>query len=156
MDKGQNQKLAEKLKIFNKILLSDSFAHVASILNNGSPHVTPVWFNYDETELVIRITTFKNSQKNKNFKRNKSVALSILDNDNPYCYIQIQGKIISSEIDKNSKFSNYLTKKYSNGKQTAYPKDEKKNIMVYTIKPKKITGWNPKSAEEFYNWMNGT
>lgn len=103
---------------------------------------------------MFKISIYEDSQKDNNILRNKSVSLSIADNNNPYFYAQIQGKVISREIDIESKFSNYLTEKYSNGNKQSYTKVNNSNLLIIIIKPEKITGWDPINAENFYRWMN--
>jgi nitroimidazol reductase NimA-like FMN-containing flavoprotein (pyridoxamine 5'-phosphate oxidase superfamily) len=152
MENIQEQSMTEKLQIYDRILCSDTFANVSSIMKDGSPHITPVWYDYNKNTQIFKITVFEDSQKDKNFKRNKSIALSIVDKKNPYCYIQIQGKIVSNEYDKNNEFSNYLTNKYSKGKQSTYLHTGS-NIIIYSVKPEKISGWKPSSADQFHTWM---
>lgn len=68
-----------------------AFAHLATIMPNGTPQVTPVWFDYAKGK--IRINSAKGRVKARNMKEGAPVALSILDPDNPYRYIQIRGRV---------------------------------------------------------------
>jgi PPOX class probable F420-dependent enzyme len=68
-----------------------AFAHLATIMPDGSPQVTPVWFDY--TDGAIRVNTAKGRVKARNLKEGAPVALSIMDPDNPYRYIQIRGRV---------------------------------------------------------------
>src|SRR4030088_1557941 len=68
-----------------------AFAHLATIMPDGSPQVTPVWF--DHTDGVIRVNTPKGRVKARNLKEGAPVALSIMDPDNPYRYIQLRGRV---------------------------------------------------------------
>src|SRR4030088_2503315 len=68
-----------------------AFAHLATIMPDGSPQVTPVWFDY--TGGMIRVNTAKGRVKARNLREGAPVALSILDPDNPYRYIQIRGRV---------------------------------------------------------------
>jgi PPOX class probable F420-dependent enzyme len=74
-------------------LLQDkkSFANLATIMPDGTPHVTPVWFDY--TNGKIRVNSAKGRVKTRNMSEGAPVALSILDPDNAYRYIQIRGRV---------------------------------------------------------------
>jgi len=68
-----------------------AFAHLATIMPDGTPQVTPVWFDY--TDGKIRINSAKGRVKVRNMTEGAPVALSILDPDDPYRYIQIRGRV---------------------------------------------------------------
>src|ERR1700739_1920991 len=68
-----------------------AFANIATVLKDGSPQVTPVWFDY--TGGKIRVNSAKGRVKVRNMQEGAHVALSIIDPDNPYRYIQIRGRV---------------------------------------------------------------
>jgi PPOX class probable F420-dependent enzyme len=68
-----------------------AFAHLPTIMQDGTPQVTPVWFDY--TNGKIRINSAKGRVKVRNMEKGAPVALSILDPDNAYRYIQIRGRV---------------------------------------------------------------
>ena len=68
-----------------------AFAHLATIMPDGSPQVTPVWF--DAANGRIRVNTAKGRVKARNMPEGARVALSILDPDNSYRYLQIRGVV---------------------------------------------------------------
>lgn len=56
--------------------------HLASLTTmrpDGSPHVVPVGFSYDETDRVVRIITFPASMKYKNALRGGRAVVSQVD-----------------------------------------------------------------------------
>ena len=69
-----------------------NFAHFVTLMKDGSPQVTPVWIDCDETHILVN--TAEGRQKPLNLARDNRVALSILDQENPYIYIQIRGKVV--------------------------------------------------------------
>lgn len=66
-------------------------AALATVMPDGSPQVTPVWFDYDGERL--RINTAKGRVKARNMKEGSRVALMIVDPDNPYRYVQVRGRV---------------------------------------------------------------
>jgi PPOX class probable F420-dependent enzyme len=76
-------------------LISDNvkaFLYLATLMSNGAPQVTPIWFNTDGEHILIN--SAKGRVKDRNMRRNPQVALCIQDPANPYRYLQIRGKII--------------------------------------------------------------
>src|SRR5438034_1659555 len=69
-----------------------AFAQLATLNADGSPHVTPVWVDYDGTHVLVN--TARGRMKAKNLERNPRVALSISDPQNPYRYLGIQGRVV--------------------------------------------------------------
>src|SRR4249919_2615120 len=74
-------------------LLQDkkAFAHLATIMPDGSPQNTPVWFDYSNGK--IRVNSALGRTKVKNMKVGAKVALSIMDPDNPERYVQLRGTV---------------------------------------------------------------
>jgi PPOX class probable F420-dependent enzyme len=68
-----------------------AFANLATLMPDGSPQVTPVWFDYQDG--VIRVNTAKGRVKARNMREGAPVALAITDPDNAYRYIQIRGRV---------------------------------------------------------------
>lgn len=68
-----------------------AFANLATVMPDGTPQVTPVWF--DHADGVIRVNTAKGRTKARNLKPGAPVALAIMDPDNPYRYVQIRGRV---------------------------------------------------------------
>jgi len=75
--------MAEKLSNEIKHLIDrPNFAHLATLMPDGSPHSAPVWIAR-EADLVL-IATAAGSLKGKNTERDPRVSLSIIDFDDPY------------------------------------------------------------------------
>src|ERR1700686_2678865 len=115
-------------------LLQDkkSFANLATIMPDGSPQVTPVWFDYKDG--VIRVNTAKGRVKARNMKPGAPVALAIMDPDNAYRYIQVRGRV-KREVEKGADAHiDSLAKKYL-GKDK-YPWAQPDQIrVIYEIEP---------------------
>jgi len=109
-----------------------AFADLATVMPDGSPQVTPVWFDY--TGGVIRVNTAKGRVKARNMQPGSPVALSIMDPDNPYRYLQVRGKVTRMTEDGASAHIDSLAKKYI-GKDK-YPWSRPGDVRVmYEITP---------------------
>lgn len=109
-----------------------SFANVATVMRDGSPQVTPVWFDY--TGGKIRINTARGRVKARTLKQGTRVAMSIMDPDNPYRYMQIRGRVASVTENGANAHIDSLAKKYL-GKDK-YPFAQPGEVRVtYEIEP---------------------
>jgi len=100
-------------------LLTDkvAFAELATVMPDGSPQVTPVWFEFKDG--IIRINTAKGRRKVRNLDANPRVAMAIVDPANPYRYLQIRGHVTRSTEDGADAHIDSLAKRYLN--QDKYP-----------------------------------
>ncbi len=67
-----------------------NFAHVVTLMEDGSPQVSPVWVARDGAEAVV-FNTAKGRVKHRNLERDPRIALSVHAQDDPYTYIQVRG-----------------------------------------------------------------
>jgi len=114
-----------------------AFAHLATIMKDGSPQVTPVWFDY--TGGMIRVNTAKGRVKARNLREGAPVALSILDPDNPYRYLEIRGRVIKITEDGAVEHINALAKKYR-GMETYHSRVPGEVRVMYVIEPRRVGG----------------
>jgi len=119
---------------FKDLLTKVAFAHLATLMPDGSPQVTPVWCDSDGP--YIRINSAKGRVKDKNMKRTKKVALSIQDPDNPYRYLAVQGEVVEITEAGADDHIDALAKKYL-GKDK-YPFRQPGEVrVIYKIRPEK-------------------
>ncbi len=69
-----------------------NFAHVATLMADGSPQVTPVWVDRED-DVAVRFNTAKGRVKHRNLERDPRVAISVHDQDDPYSYVQVRGRV---------------------------------------------------------------
>ena len=128
-----NQTIPEEyLDLFKK----KAFAHLATLMEDGTPQVTPVWCDFDG--IHIRINSARGRQKDQNIRRDPRVSMSILDPDNPYRYLEIRGQVISI-TEENAQFHiDSLAKKYLD--QDKYPYSQPDEVrVIYKIEAKHTT-----------------
>jgi PPOX class probable F420-dependent enzyme len=118
--------------LFSKV----AFAHLATVMPDGRPQVTPVWFDYDGSH--IRVNSAKGRVKDKNMRRNKKVALSIQDPDNAYRYLAVQGEIAQITEEGADAHIDQLAKKYL-GKDKYPFRGPGEVRVIYKIRPDKVS-----------------
>ncbi|RDI71210.1 PPOX class F420-dependent oxidoreductase [Halopelagius longus] len=73
-----------------------SFAHFATVMPDGTPHVTPVWVDHEDGEYVL-INSARGRQKVRNVESNPKVGVSVVDPDDPYQYVSVRGEATLDE-----------------------------------------------------------
>jgi PPOX class probable F420-dependent enzyme len=114
-----------------------AFANLATVFADGSPQVTPVWFDY--TDGKIRVNTAKGRVKSRTLKPGASVALAIMDPDNPYRYVQIRGNVARSVETGADAHIDSLAKKYLDNDTYPFRQPGEVRIM-YEIEPGSVSG----------------
>ncbi|HXZ43326.1 MAG TPA: PPOX class F420-dependent oxidoreductase [archaeon] len=121
---------------FRDLLTKKAFAHLATLMQDGSPQVTPVWFDYDGTH--VRINSAKGRVKDKNMRRNAQVALAIQDPENPYRYLALRGRVEEITESGADAHIDTLAKKYLG--QDRYPYRQPGEVRVmYRIRPDRVS-----------------
>jgi PPOX class probable F420-dependent enzyme len=107
------------------------------VSKDGSPHVTPVWAEMIDD--LILINTFESSAKNKHVTKDKRIALSVVEQSNPYCMVSIKGTVIDRTSEGADEQLKRLAQRYLGIGKYYYRKPHHKRIII-KIKPEKIMG----------------
>jgi PPOX class probable F420-dependent enzyme len=78
-----------------KLFAGPSYAHVATLMDDGSPHSVPVWIDVDDRD---RLVFYKedSSVGLRNLTRDPRVAISITDVDDPYRAVRVRGRVVET------------------------------------------------------------
>ena len=110
-----------------RLLDEPNFAFIATIMPDGSPQNTPVWIDRDDDTVVFN--TAKGRAKHVNLERDPRIAVTVLDGDNPYSYLQVRGRAefveegADDHIDK-------LAKKYLGKDEYPFRRPAEQRIIV--------------------------
>jgi PPOX class probable F420-dependent enzyme len=124
-------------KTHSDLFEKKAFANLATINADGSPQVTPVWIDWDGTNVLVN--TAQGRVKDRNLRRNPKVALSILDPDNPYRYLQIRGHVRKATEEGASQHIDSLAKKYLGKDKYPFARPGEVRIMC-EIEPMSASG----------------
>jgi len=95
-----------------KALVRDAnFAHLATLMPDGSPQNAPVWADLDGDRILIG--TGEGSLKARNTRRDPRVALSIVAYDNPYVEAQLRGRVVERRPDADFAVVDRVSRKYT-------------------------------------------
>ncbi len=125
--------IPEKYKdLFDK----KAFAHLATVMPDGTPQVTPVWVDYDGSHVLVN--SARGRRKDKNMERNPAVSLSIMDPDNPYRYLEVRGRVEEITEEGADEHIDKMAKKYMGVDK--YPgRQPGERRVLYKIKPERTS-----------------
>ncbi len=118
-----------------KIIEGKNFGHIGTILPDGSPHVTPVWVDR-ESDLVL-VNTAMGRVKQKNTARDQRVSISIIDQENPYDRIIIQGRVVGQTNEGAEAHIDKLAKKYTGANKYQMSSPAERRVII-KIEPLRI------------------
>lgn len=73
------------------LLESPNIAHLATLMTDGTPQVTPVWVDVEDTTVLVN--SAEGRVKVANLRRDPRVGLSVADRENPYAAVSIRGRV---------------------------------------------------------------
>ena len=120
-----------------KFLLDKNFVHLATLMKDGSPQVTPVWVDFDGSNVLVN--SERKRVKVQNVKRDPRVALAVFDMANAYNFIEIRGRVVDITTEGGAEHIDKMAKKYLG--QDKYPFNQPGDVrVIIKIEPEKVTG----------------
>jgi PPOX class probable F420-dependent enzyme len=93
-----------------KLLKEPNFANLATLMPDGSPQVTPVWVDFDGTHILVN--TAEGRQKPRNMRRDPRVAVSVFNQQDPYTYATVRGRVVEVTHEGADQHIDRMAKKY--------------------------------------------
>jgi PPOX class probable F420-dependent enzyme len=91
-----------------------NYAHLATLLPDGSPHVVPLWVDVEGDQLVF--LTVPGSRKDRNIAADPRVALSVAQADHPFAMATARGRVTERiEGDRAWELIDRMAVKYTGG-----------------------------------------
>jgi PPOX class probable F420-dependent enzyme len=125
-----------------QLLKGKNFACLATLMSDGSPHVTPTWIDFDEGSGSIVICTVEGRIKHKNVSIDPRVAICIIDENNPYNMGFIRGRVIEMTKEGAVEHTDRLAKKYLGVDKYPFPTPIEKRIIL-KVKPELVSYQQP-------------
>lgn len=107
-----------------------AFLFLATLMRDGSPQLTPVWFDSDDEHILVN--TNEGRVKDRNMKERPQVAMVIQDPADPYRYLQVRGEVAGYVREGADEHIDMLSRRYNN-KPWPYKEDQKR--IIFKIKP---------------------
>lgn len=125
-----------------KLLEDKNLAFVATLMKDNSPQITPTWI--DLVDGVIIVNTAEGRVKQRNVSRDPRVAISVVDQKDPYNMVTIRGKVIEQTTRDADKHADKMAKKYLGVDKYPFAMPGEKRILL-KILPQKIFYMGPRS-----------
>jgi PPOX class probable F420-dependent enzyme len=115
-------------------------AALATVREDGRPHVAPVWFTLDGDDLIFN--TGKTTIKGRNLQREGRVALMVDDERPPFAFVTIEGSVtVSEDLEEMLTWATRIAARYMGealaaayGKRNAVPGE-----LLVRVTPTKVT-----------------
>ncbi len=128
----------EFLDLFEK----PTFAHLSTLMPDGSPQVTPVWVDYDGRHILVNSAAGR--QKDLNMEKRRQVAIEIPDPENPNRYLAVRGSVVEISEAGADAHLDRLARRYLG--RDRYPDSYRfagEVRRIYKIEPQRVTTWDP-------------
>jgi PPOX class probable F420-dependent enzyme len=127
------QSLAPEIR---ELLDRPNFAHLSTLMPDGSPQNAPVWVGREGDRVVI--CTGEASLKARNTRRDPRVALSIVDFHDPYKEAQLRGRVVERRPDRDLAVMDPIARKYT-GKPFPFRDPEGRIALVIEVEKARYT-----------------
>lgn len=120
---------------FMDLFQKRAFGHLATLMPDKTPQVSPIWVDYDGRFLLVN--SVKGRQKDRNIRRDGHVAIEVQDPDNPYRYLLVRGLVIEVTEEGAEDHIDVLSMRY---KGVPYPaKSPNAPRVIYRIEPLSVS-----------------
>jgi len=110
-----------------EILTGARNAWLATLMADGSPHLTPIWIDVIDEDVVLCTTT--DTVKAANMRRDPRVAIAIESVDDRYRVVTLRGRVISMEEGDADVLVNALSWRHD-GHAWEGPEEEGASVLV--------------------------
>jgi PPOX class probable F420-dependent enzyme len=111
-----------------------AFGFLTTLLPDGSPQTQPVWVDFENGQVLVNSAVGR--QKDKNVRRDPRVAITLMDPENPYRYLEIRGKVAEVTQEGAADHINKLAKKYIGKDKYPWAQPGEQRVL-YKITPEK-------------------
>lgn len=125
-----------------KLLEGKNFAFLATLMRDGSPQITPVWIDLDKDTNTILMNTAEGRVKHSNISRDPRIAISVINQSNPYEMVTIRGKVIEQVNQGADEHIDKLAKKYLGVDKYPLRSPNEKRVIL-RVKPVKVFHQQP-------------
>jgi PPOX class probable F420-dependent enzyme len=120
---------------FHELFEKETYAHVATMTPEDTPHVTPVWVDYDADADRLLINTERERRKERNLSNDSRIGVSMVDPDNPYRHLSIIGEVEEMTEEGAREHIDTLSRRYTG--DDYQPEIQTKRVLV-KIRPDEV------------------
>ena len=117
------------------ILDKPAFAHLSTLMPDGSPQASAVWIDTDGPLIVVN--SAEGRLKDRNMRRAPRVAISVTDPDNPYRSLMIRGRVVKITNEGADAHIDKMANKYMGVDEYPFRSSNEVRVMYY-IQPERV------------------
>ena len=118
-----------------KLFQEPNFGHLATLMPDGSPQVTPMWVDFDGKHILVN--TAEGRQKPRNIRRDPRVAIDVISQSNAYAFASVRGRVVEITREGAEEHIDRLAKKYIG--QDKYPwRQPGEERIILKIEPERV------------------
>jgi PPOX class probable F420-dependent enzyme len=133
------------------LIEAKTYANLATLMPDGSPHVTQTWVDH-EGDLVL-INTYEGSQKHRNAQRDPRIALDIVDPTNPYNMAVIRGRVKEITFEGAEDHIDRMAKKYLGTERYEMRRPGMKRVLIKIEPTHIVVPWT--DSARWKEWESG-
>ncbi len=118
-----------------KLFREPNYGHMATLMPDGSPQVTPVWVEMDGNRILVN--TAEGRVKPRNVRNDPRVAISIYRQDNPYSAAFVRGRVVEIIHEGADELIDKLAKKYLGQDRYPYRQPGEQRVIL-VIEPEHV------------------
>jgi PPOX class probable F420-dependent enzyme len=119
------------------LLDEPNFAHLATLMPDGSPQSAPVWVGVEGDHVLV--ATGEGSLKATNTRRDPRVSLSVVAMDNPYREAQLRGRVVERRPDAKFEVMDQVSRKYIGKEFPMRTNPEQRVVLVIEVQRARYT-----------------
>jgi PPOX class probable F420-dependent enzyme len=99
---------------FLDLFHGDAFGHLATIMADGTPQLTPVWVSVEDIDgnQFIIVNSKQGRLKNRNMDARPQIALEVPDPKQPYRYVSVRGTVVAVTTEGGADHLEELSQRY--------------------------------------------
>ena len=113
-----------------------AFGSFTTLMPDGSPQTTPVWVDFIDGKVIVN--TALGRQKDKNVRHDARVAVTLIDPDNPYRYLEVRGRVDEITQEGATKHIDKMAKKYLDKDKYPFAQPGEQRVLL-KITPHKFS-----------------
>ena len=117
------------------LLEAPNFCHICTVAKDGRPQVNPIWVHTDNGHVVVN--SAEGRAWPENVRRDPRVTLCVPNQENPYEYVTIWGRVVEQTHDGADENINFLSEKYLGEKEYPFRKPGEQRVL-FRIEPEKV------------------
>lgn len=112
-----------------------NFCHIATLGESGRPQINPIWVHADDGHVVVNSAEGRSWPEN--VRRDPSVTLCVANQENPYEYVTIWGRVVDDTHEGADDNIDFLAKKYLGKDEYPFRKPGEERV-VFRIEPERV------------------